>query len=430
MYSQEPWRAGHNYYRLDGSTSAQERERLITSFNADPTVKLFLVSTRAGSLGVNLVGANRVVIFDASWNPCHDTQAVCRVYRYGQDKATHVYRLVTDNSLEKKIYDRQVHKEGMADRIVDELNPDAHLSSREVHSLICDEEEDPAVMSDVIGFAQYSDPVLRAVLTRFPAKLTKPPFAHESLLVDRKDNKLSRAEKRLAEKAYKLERTSKITYSRPSYAAFYPKPGSFATNLNNPGSTGYSRNKYYEKGKKIESLKPVASVRPLPMDPYTHVESAFPIPSFSNVLSAPPDCGTSNSSSSEWRQRVDRQGGVSQQSSLQQMVTGSAGQNKDVNTTTALQALAKQGVGLQQLTVPRDLTIPTGQDSPPVSLRAGETVMVIKTPKGIYLKMEEKIIKIKQPLAVQGLLGLPGGNGETAGTGRGGSSSSCTETWS
>jgi len=434
--AEEPWQQGVNYFRLDGSTSALERERLINSFNANPSIKLFLVSTRAGSLGVNLVGANRVVIFDASWNPCHDTQAVCRVYRYGQTKETHVYRLVTDNSLEKKIYDRQVNKQGMADRIVDELNPDAHLSSKEVHSLICDEDEDPAEYDMKEEIKAFEDPVMKKIVGRFATKLTKAPFAHESLLVDRKDNKLSKAEKKLAERAYKLERTSKITYSRPSYAAFYPKQGNFASNLHNPGSTGYTRNRYYENGKRLDNwvppnqsmTKPVASVRPMQVelsdrpqysssgtlltktDPYTHVESAFPVPSFNNVLSAPPE--KPNRTTSDWTPK-DLQKPTPEATKIPHYVThtntvtNTPSQSKPAfNTASALQALSKQGVGLQQVTVPRDLVIPTGSDTEPISLTAGQSVMVIKTPKGIYLRMEEKIIKIKQPQAVQGLLGV------------------------
>lgn len=200
------WVRNTSYFRLDGTTAALEREKLINEFNANDTVKLFLVSTRAGSLGINLVGANRVIVFDASWNPCHDTQAVCRVYRYGQRKPCYVYRFVMDNCLEKKIYDRQINKQGMSDRIVDECNPDAHLSLREVTSLCYDDGIDPDVKDFSVESHKYEDMVSKKVLELHSKSLTKEPFKQESLLVDRKEKKLSQAEKRLAQKGYEMEK--------------------------------------------------------------------------------------------------------------------------------------------------------------------------------------------------------------------------------
>nr|CAH7718132.1 unnamed protein product [Callosobruchus chinensis] len=195
------WARNVSYYRLDGSTSALEREKLINEFNSNPKIYLFLVSTRAGSLGINLVGANRVVVLDASWNPCHDTQAVCRVYRYGQRKPCFVYRLVVDNCLEKKIYDRQINKQGMSDRVVDECNPDAHLTMKDVSTLCWDEKKDEGEPKDWSHVRDnYIDVVLQKVLEKHGLALNKEPFQHESLLVDRKEKQLSSQEKRLAKK--------------------------------------------------------------------------------------------------------------------------------------------------------------------------------------------------------------------------------------
>ena len=85
------WSLGIDYFRLDGQTSAENRNSLCKIFN-EPTntrARLFLISTRAGGLGINLTAANRVIIFDASWNPSHDVQSIFRIYRYASSDSSY-----------------------------------------------------------------------------------------------------------------------------------------------------------------------------------------------------------------------------------------------------------------------------------------------------------------------------------------------------
>ncbi len=102
---------GYKYCRLDGDTDLQERETQIEDFSRPDSDKVvFLISTRAGGLGINLVSANHVVIYDSDFNPQIDLQAMDRCYRIGQTKQVYVYRLVTKDTIEEKIIERQAVK--------------------------------------------------------------------------------------------------------------------------------------------------------------------------------------------------------------------------------------------------------------------------------------------------------------------------------
>ncbi|XP_057763471.1 protein CHROMATIN REMODELING 25 isoform X1 [Arachis stenosperma] len=105
---------GYPYLRLDGATSIKKRQKLVNFFN-DPSKDefVFLLSSKAGGCGLNLIGGNRLVLFDPDWNPANDKQAAARVWRDGQKKRVYIYRFLSTGTIEEKVYQRQMSKEGL-----------------------------------------------------------------------------------------------------------------------------------------------------------------------------------------------------------------------------------------------------------------------------------------------------------------------------
>ncbi|EIE25592.1 hypothetical protein COCSUDRAFT_46779 [Coccomyxa subellipsoidea C-169] len=102
---------GYKYCRIDGNTSGEDRESQIDGFNAEGSEKfIFLLSTRAGGLGINLYTADIVVLFDSDWNPQMDLQAMDRAHRIGQKKEVQVFRFCVENSIEEKVIEKAYKK--------------------------------------------------------------------------------------------------------------------------------------------------------------------------------------------------------------------------------------------------------------------------------------------------------------------------------
>uniref|UniRef100_A0A8D2NS02 ERCC excision repair 6 like 2 n=1 Tax=Zosterops lateralis melanops TaxID=1220523 RepID=A0A8D2NS02_ZOSLA len=103
--------SGLDYRRLDGNTKSEDRIRIVREFNSIQEINICLVSTMAGGLGLNFVGANVVILFDPTWNPANDLQAIDRAYRIGQHRAVKVFRLISLGTVEEMMYLRQVYKQ-------------------------------------------------------------------------------------------------------------------------------------------------------------------------------------------------------------------------------------------------------------------------------------------------------------------------------
>ena len=104
------WRQ-YQYCRLDGQTPHEDRQNSINAYNSpDSTKFIFMLSTRAGGLGINLATADTVIIYDSDWNPQVDLQAMDRAHRIGQTKTVRVFRLITDNTVEERIIFRYIYQ--------------------------------------------------------------------------------------------------------------------------------------------------------------------------------------------------------------------------------------------------------------------------------------------------------------------------------
>ncbi|KAK2402774.1 P-loop containing nucleoside triphosphate hydrolase superfamily protein [Trifolium repens] len=225
------WKKGKDWYRLDGRTESSQRQKLVERFNepSNKRVKCTLISTRAGSLGINLHAANRVVIVDGSWNPTYDLQAIYRAWRYGQKKPVFAYRLLAHGTMEEKIYKRQVTKEGLAARVVDRQQVHRTISKEEMlHLFEFGDDENPETLAELSKYdgltceqnpilagdslkhtiphsngSSYSDKLMESLLGKHHPRWIANYHLHESLLQENEEERLSKEEQDMAWEVYR-----------------------------------------------------------------------------------------------------------------------------------------------------------------------------------------------------------------------------------
>ncbi|XP_017787977.1 PREDICTED: transcriptional regulator ATRX homolog [Habropoda laboriosa] len=224
------WSLGLDYFRLDGQTSAENRNLWCKIFNRPSNIRarLFLISTRAGGLGINLTAANRVIIFDASWNPSHDVQSIFRVYRFGQKKPCYIYRFLAAGTMEEKIYNRQVTKLSLSCRVVDIQQIERHYSNHSLSELYTFE---PNIGGQKATLNLPKDRLLAEIFLKYKNHVENY-HEHDSLLENKAEEELNEEERKQAWLEYEEEKKGK-PIATPSYSAMAALPNNLWLNQYN-----------------------------------------------------------------------------------------------------------------------------------------------------------------------------------------------------
>lgn len=148
MCAKEKWPV----MRLDGKIAVKKRQAMVNEFNNmnNPNAFCFLLSSKAGGCGINLIGANRLVLFDSDWNPATDKQAAARCWRDGQKRKCYTYRFLSAGTMEEKVYQRQLSKEGLAS-VVEDKDQVNELGSQDLKRLFVLRENTPSDTHDKVS---------------------------------------------------------------------------------------------------------------------------------------------------------------------------------------------------------------------------------------------------------------------------------------
>jgi E1A-binding protein p400 len=144
---------GHIYLRLDGTTKVENRQILMERFNEDKRIFVFILSTRSGGVGINLTGADTVIFYDSDWNPTCDAQAQDRCHRIGQTRDVHIYRLISEKTIEENILKKANQKRLLGDLAIEGGNfTEAYFKNSTIQDLFNVDQSDDAQarLADVI----------------------------------------------------------------------------------------------------------------------------------------------------------------------------------------------------------------------------------------------------------------------------------------